>query len=77
MDDFLNTAWAVWAGLFALSFAVLEGWALLNRRDGDTLSDQIRAWLGIYPVKHWRLAGAGALLGFLLWFGWHIVFQSP
>lgn len=72
----MNTIWLWWAGLFVASFAVLETWALLNRREGDTLSERLREWLGIRPVKHWRLATSAAVLGFLLWFGWHIVFQQ-
>ncbi|MFC4533986.1 hypothetical protein [Sphaerisporangium dianthi] len=72
----MNTAWLVWGGLALGSFAVLETIALLNHREGDTLSERLREWLGIYPVKHWRLATSAALLGLLVWFGWHIVFQQ-
>lgn len=68
--------WAVWAGLFVASFAVFETWALITKEKGDTLSESIRAWLGIRPVRHWRMVTSAALLGFLIWFGWHIVFQG-
>lgn len=71
----MNTVWLAWAGITLGSFAILEAVALLNHTEGDTLSERIRAWLGIYPVKHWRLAASGALVGFLIWFGWHILFQ--
>ncbi|GII62614.1 hypothetical protein Skr01_26990 [Sphaerisporangium krabiense] len=70
----MNTVWLWWAGLAVGSFAILETWALLTKQEGDTLSERLREWLGIRPVKHWRLATSAALLGFLAWFGWHIVF---
>ncbi|GII81227.1 hypothetical protein Sru01_62090 [Sphaerisporangium rufum] len=71
----MNTIWLWWAGLTVGSFAVLETWALLSKQAGDTLSERLREWLGIYPVKHWRLAASALFIGFLAWFGWHIVFQ--
>lgn len=72
----MNTAWLVWLGVTVGSFAVLEALALVDHTEGDTLSERIRAWLGIQPVKQWRLASSAALLGLLIWFGWHIVFQQ-
>ncbi|WP_214409090.1 hypothetical protein [Sphaerisporangium fuscum] len=71
----MNTVWLVWLGLAVGSFAVLETWALVTRQKGGTLSERLREWLGIYPVKHWRIVTSAALIGFLIWFGWHIVFQ--
>lgn len=71
----MNTAWAIWAAVTLGSFAILETWALLSKREGDTLSERLREWLGIRPVRQWRLITSAALLGFLIWFGWHIVFQ--
>jgi len=70
-----GTVWAVWAVAVLGSFAVFETWALLTRKQGSTLSENIRLWLGIRPVRGWRLAGSVGLLAFLVWFGWHIVFQ--
>ena len=41
--------WIAWLAAVALSFGVLEGAALLSRAPGDTLSENLRRWLGIYP----------------------------
>lgn len=70
--------WAIWLGIVALSFAILEGVGLAKRKTGDTLSESTRHWLGI--VKGGRLgkkaiAFAAALVLFLIWFIPHILFQ--
>lgn len=49
-------AWAAWGLAVLATFAVLEGIALLNRRDGDTLSEHLRRWLGIDPANERRKA---------------------
>lgn len=33
-------AWLAWAG----AFAVIEGVALMNKKEGDTLSEHLRLW---------------------------------
>ncbi|MFC4089341.1 hypothetical protein [Micromonospora sp. GCM10011541] len=70
--------WSVWLVLVAVSFAVLEGIGLANRKTGDTLSENTRNWLGIRKGK-WRTAGAfgfiAALVAFVAWFIPHIVWQ--
>jgi hypothetical protein len=72
-----GTIWAVWAVAAIGSFAVFETAALVTKRNGEgTLSENLRMWLGVRPVKPWRLAASVGLLGFLVWFGWHIVFQT-
>lgn len=70
-----GAVWAVWAAAALGSFALFETWALVTRKEGSTLSENLRLWLGIRPVRACRLVTSVALLGFLLWFGWHIVFQ--
>ncbi|HEY9367549.1 hypothetical protein [Streptomyces sp.] len=71
--------WATWLAGVAVSFAVLETIGLLTTADGDTLSEATRRWLGIDPVRPWRIAGsvgfATVLLGFTAWFLPHIVFR--
>lgn len=70
--------WAAWLFLVALSFALLEGLALIKKAEGDTLSENTRHWLGIRAGK-WRTAGAfgfiAVLVGFVVWFIPHIVWQ--
>jgi hypothetical protein len=69
--------WAIWLLLAAVSFAVLEIIGLVNRRPGDTLSENTRRWLG--TDRTWRTWGAlgfvAALVGFVVWFVPHIVFS--
>lgn len=70
--------WAAWLGLVALSFALLEGVALVKREDGDTLSENTRRWI---RTEHtWRSWGAlgfvAGLVGFVVWFLPHIVFRA-
>lgn len=73
-----SRTWAVWLVLVAVSFAILEGAGLVNRKTGDTLSENTRIWLGIRKGQ-WRTKGAlafiVALLGFVAWFIPHIVWQ--
>lgn len=71
----LEIGWGWWIA-WGLVFAILETIAILNKTDGDTLSEYTRKWLGVFPKKQWSIVGATALLGFLVWFGWHVVFQQ-
>ncbi|MFG1602859.1 hypothetical protein [Actinoplanes sp. NPDC049265] len=61
-----------------MTFAVLEGIALVRRAPGDTLSENTRHWLG--TDRTWKTGGAlgfvAALVGFIVWFVPHIVFRS-
>lgn len=69
--------WLAWLAATLAAFAALETVALLNRHGGDTLSERLRRWLGVEPVRaRRRLAAplfAGALLAFLAWFLPHIL----
>lgn len=69
--------WAVWLVLVAASFAVLETIGLADRRPGDTLSENTRRWLR--TDRGWKSAGPlafiAALVGFVIWFVPHIVWE--
>lgn len=67
--------WVAWvvAGL------AVEIWALLNRRPGDTLSEQFWKWLtGVrHPIREpaWCVwAGRALILAFAVWIGPHLAF---
>lgn len=65
-------AWIVWLVVAGASFGVME-W--LSGR--ETLSANLRRWLGIDPPKPWRPITiplfAGAVAAFAAWFAPHIV----
>lgn len=69
--------WAWWLAFFALSFAILETIALIDRSTEDTLSENTRRWLGTNKSpKTWGAVGfIVALVGFVVWFIPHIVFN--
>lgn len=75
---FWGAVWSAWLLVVAASFAVLESIALARRADGDTLSANIRRWLGTDKTwKTWGAAGfAVALIGFVGWFIPHIVWKA-
>jgi len=68
--------WATWAIATLVSFGVMEGLALHDRRGYDTLTATTRRWLGIYPAKPLRRITiplfATTLLVFIGWFLPHI-----
>lgn len=43
--------WLTWAAVMLGSFGVLEGIALANRRNHDTLTGTWRRLVGVYPVN--------------------------
>jgi hypothetical protein len=65
-------AWITWAAATVVVFV-----ALANRRKGDTLSKNLRRWLGINPlrpVKRYTIpVFVAGLVGFVVWFVPHIV----
>ncbi|MFY1688165.1 hypothetical protein [Plantactinospora sp. WMMB782] len=69
--------WKIWLFLAAVSFAVLEGISLVQRKPGDTLSENTRRW--IRTDKGWKSAGPiafmAALVAFVVWFIPHIVWE--
>lgn len=70
--------WTIWLAVTAVSFAILETAGLLNKKEGDTLSENTRTWIG--TEKTWKTWGAlgfvAALVGFVIWFVPHIVFKT-
>jgi amino acid permease len=74
-------AWITWIAVALTAFGVLEGVALANRRRGDTLSENIRRWLGIDPPRRSRRIGMAAfatlLVAFVGWFVPHILLSWP
>lgn len=66
-----NIVWALWLGLFAL----FEGVALADRRNGDTLSERTRDWFGTERSKHGRIVFGAGWVAFASWFLWHILWQ--
>lgn len=68
-----STAWIIWLTVTAFSFAVLE-WVTFRKQ--QTLSENLRRWLGVEPRKPWRRVGIPAfmavMLGFVAWFVPHI-----
>ena len=69
--------WVVWLAAVAVSFGAIEGVAIHNRRGGDTLTENLRRWLGISPPRPGRRVAAelfaAAVLGFAAWLVQHIV----
>jgi hypothetical protein len=62
--------WIVWL----LGFAAIEGSALLNPGDGDTLTETIRKWLALSSRDQW--IGRGALAVFLAWLCHHFMYPK-
>lgn len=77
-------ALGVMAG-FVLVFFILEIPGLRVDKGPMTLSWSVRRWLGIYPNNPKRRRWAvpvfivlwGLCLCFMLWFGYHIIYQGP
>ncbi len=67
----MSVADVVWGGLLAVG-AVVEVYALLNGRDGDTLSEKIRLWLGVRKQPGRAIFAAGWLV-FSIWFLGHVL----
>ncbi|MFD8531518.1 hypothetical protein ACFV0L_29270 [Streptosporangium canum] len=76
MLDIPSWAWITWAASSLIGFCVLEFVALTNKRESDTLSENLRRWLGISPprpVKRYAIpVFVGGLVGFVIWFVPHI-----
>lgn len=68
---FWTLAWVAWLGLFVL----MEGTALARPQRGDTLSEQVWKWFGVYAHQHisdwtfWHFL----LLAFMAWLSCHFV----
>jgi hypothetical protein len=70
-------SWYTWAWLLWLAwFLAVEGVALANKRDGDTLSEHVWKWFHVRdPRPTWLVVVGRIVLGlFLLWLCLHLVF---
>ena len=74
--DLFTVAWLLWIG----AFAVVEGVALFNRREGDTLSEHVWAWFGVGlngkprpRVTGWVRLRRFTLLAFMAWLSVHFL----
>lgn len=68
-------AWPAWIAVTSLWFLAMELPALASKREGDTLSEHVWAWLRVASPKRstpLTLAGRGALVAFLLWLAGHL-----
>lgn len=70
-----DTIWTVVSIIFILVVGAIEGIALLTRNMENTLSSKLRKWFGIEPARWWRWLSVPAFIGFLIWFGYHIVWE--
>lgn len=61
--------WLIWLGLFA----AIEGAAIFNKQQGDTLSEHVWSWFSIRDKgKGWR-SRRFVLLAFLAWLVAHFL----
>lgn len=70
--DAYTIAWAAWG----LIFAVIEGLALANKKEGDTLSEHVWKWFQSKKDNPKALALRTTLFGFMAWLTTHFVFPS-
>lgn len=70
--------WVLWWCAWGLAFLLAEGAALLNKRDGDTLSDQFWRAFRVHDSRPTPLVVAGrVILGlFGVWLTIHMVFGT-
>ncbi|MFE1289642.1 hypothetical protein [Streptomyces sp. NPDC058751] len=64
--------WVLWTSLFAL----FETWALVNKLEGDTLSENTRKLFRIRTSKAGRAVFTVGWLGFAAWFLLHILTET-
>lgn len=64
--------------MLLVAFGVFEGIAIANPKPGDTFSETLRRWLGVYPKakRRWVLMPSFGvvLVGFVVWFVPHVIF---
>lgn len=65
-------AWCGWLG----AFLFIEGWALFNRTEGDTLSEHVWSWWHVHDPRPTVLVVLARipLALFLLWLLVHLTF---
>jgi hypothetical protein len=65
--------WRGWLLTTGVSFAILEAYAIKNRKRKATLTYTLRKLAGLHPVRPWRMVGATAVCATSGWFAAHIV----
>ncbi|SFC55426.1 hypothetical protein [Streptomyces aidingensis] len=68
MDGY-TIAWLVWLA----AFGVIEGTALLNKREGDTLGAHVWKWAAIKGDSRLVWVRRGLLVAFLAWLSAHFL----
>ena len=70
-----TSAWLIWIALFI----VIEGFALIDKRQGDTLSEHVRKWFRIKDPRPTKTVWVirGSLMAFLLWLITHFFWEFP
>lgn len=64
--------WVAWLLTTGATFAVLEGYAIKNKKTEATLTYTLRKTLGLQPAKPWRFLGGAVVCGASAWFAMHI-----
>jgi hypothetical protein len=68
-------SWLVWSA-WTSGFALYETWALINRKDDDTLSENVRRLFHVRTSKLGRAAFTIGWTGFSGWFLLHILNET-
>lgn len=68
-------SWMIWSAWTA-AFALYETWALINRKDDDTLSENVRRLFRTRTSKLGRAAFTVGWSGFSIWFLLHILTET-
>jgi hypothetical protein len=76
VSKFVRRYWndLIWIG-WLLAFAMFEGRALLDTREGDTLSERTREWFRTNKSPLGRQVFGWGWVAFSGWFLWHILWQ--
>ncbi len=70
--DIFTHAWLIWLAFFAL----VEGIALANKKQGDTLSEHVWRWFAVLRKGQpdgWTRFRRFALLSFVTWLAAHFI----
>jgi membrane-anchored glycerophosphoryl diester phosphodiesterase (GDPDase) len=68
MIDGWTVAWIFWVAMFF----VIEIPALINKTQGDTLSEHIRKWFSTTDKTRWWIARRAVLVLAMIWFLLHL-----
>lgn len=68
-------SWLVWS-VWTAAFALYETWALINRKEDDTLSENVRRLFRVRTSKLGRALFTIGWTGFSGWFLLHILNET-